>query len=285
MNVLHFSHTGVRLAAVLLWMLAMAGCVDLGRPPVADRSPERTDRPTRPEEVPVEREVKPPPAAVPPVRDATETTARRPSPAPTQRTPELKRSQPGSRRTHVVGQGDTLYAIAWRYQLDVDGLARANGLRAPYTIFPGQRLRLESRPGAAPAPAVVPQMPAVQTRDITWTWPVGLSPVKKFSKKNKGIDYSIEPGREIAVGSAGTGVVVYAGNGIGGFERLIIVRHGPHLLSAYSFNGAIAVREQQQVKAGQKIADIKNVGRTSQKLHFELRRDGIPINPGTVITG
>ncbi len=77
--------------------------------------------------------------------------------------------------------------------------------------------------------------------------------------------------------------MVYAGNGIGGFERLIIVKHSNALLSAYSFNGVMAVVEQQSVKAGERLADIRSTGRTSQKLHFELRKDGDPINPTLMI--
>ena len=85
------------------------------------------------------------------------------------------------------------------------------------------------------------------------------------------------------VRAANGGEVVYAGNGLGGFERLIILRHGPHLLSAYGFDGKSMVAEKQIVKAGAVIADIRNRGRTKQSLHFELRRDGAPIDPRSVL--
>ena len=80
-----------------------------------------------------------------------------------------------------------------------------------------------------------------------------------------------------------SGEVVYAGNGIAGFERLVIVKHTTDLLSAYSFNGKIRVAEQQRVAGGAIIADILPRPGVGQKLHFEVRRKGQPINPATLL--
>ena len=80
-----------------------------------------------------------------------------------------------------------------------------------------------------------------------------------------------------------SGEVVYAGNGIAGFERLVIVKHSSELLSAYSFNGKMLVAEQQQVDGGVVIAEILPRPGVGQTLHFELRRKGLPINPQTLI--
>ena len=83
--------------------------------------------------------------------------------------------------------------------------------------------------------------------------------------------------------SASTGEVVYAGNGIAGYERLVIVKHSGNLLSAYSFNGRILVSEQQQVRTGQSLAELRPRNGNRQKVHFELRRNGEPINPKALI--
>ena len=79
------------------------------------------------------------------------------------------------------------------------------------------------------------------------------------------------------------GQVVYAGSGLGDFERLVIVKHDAALLSAYGFDGSIDVAEKQPVAAGARLGRIKNRGAAKVSLHFELRRNGEPINPRSMI--
>jgi len=210
--------------------------------------------------------------------------------------------------THYeVRRGDTLYSIAWRFQLDPHGLARANAIAPPYTIFPGQGLRLVNqlaagqrvlRPRAqAPKPtqaqrSSVPQprpssVPKATPRSTvtSWTWPLSAAPSREFSRTSKGIDFAQVDGDgpDRSVRAAGAGEVVYSGNGIGGFERLVIIKHTQSLLTAYSFDGGLQVSEGAKVKAGEPVADIKATGRSRSRLHFELRRDGQPIDPRSVL--
>jgi len=208
-------------------------------------------------------------------------------------------------KSYVVQKGDTLYSIAWRFELDYKGLARANGVRAPYRIVPGQRLSLvtqlapstrirtpAARPPAAPASQPKPssqQPPRTSSSDNVaseqlskhWAWPLGIKPYAEFGRGNKGLDYRLgdDLSRNMSVRATNAGEVVYAGTGIGGFERLVIVKHNASLLSAYSFDGSLRVAEKQTIKAGAELADIRNRGRSKQSLHFELRKDGQPINP------
>lgn len=200
-------------------------------------------------------------------------------------------------RHYTVRNGDTLYSIAWRFEYDYLSLARANGVSAPYVIHPGQTLRLttqlpKSQRLVQTAPAAVsssaakfrpPTAPRPETHK--WVWPLNQKPDVEYGKSSKGMDFAVAGGdaNSTKVRAAGAGEVVYAGNGIGGFERLVIIKHGSDLLSAYSFNGLAMVKEQQRVKAGEWVADIKNRGRLTQTLHFELRRDGEPINPRSVL--
>jgi lipoprotein NlpD len=236
--------------------------------------------------------------------------------------------------SYVVKKGDTLYSIAWRFDLDHQRLAAANNIDSPFTIYPGQRLRLsEQRPvktastgvtktagsarntqqtrqskpqtqpqkkpqakprtqsQTAPARTVaktsVPKSRASgspqssQRADATWYRPISKKPDVPFGSNNKGLDYAI--GSRAGVRAARSGKVVYAGNGIAGFERLIIVQHSSDLLSAYSFNGKMLVKEQQRVRGGAEIAQILPRPGVGQTLHFELRRKGKPINPQTLI--
>ncbi|MBT3609637.1 MAG: peptidoglycan DD-metalloendopeptidase family protein [Gammaproteobacteria bacterium] len=136
-----------------------------------------------------------------------------------------------------------------------------------------------SQPNAAKPKTSKPK-PA-RTLSSKWAWPVKQQPIGKFGKGSNGLDYAIS--RRTNVMSAGLGEVVYAGNGIAGFERLVIVKHTGNLLSAYSFNGRVLVKEQQRIGAGMRLAEILPRPGVGQKLHFELRRNGNPINPGSVI--
>ncbi|MCR9258505.1 MAG: peptidoglycan DD-metalloendopeptidase family protein [Pseudomonadaceae bacterium] len=208
-------------------------------------------------------------------------------------------------KSYVVQKGDTLYSIAWRFELDYKGLARANGVRAPYRIVPGQRLSLVTqltpsarirtpvtRPPAAPASQPKPSSQQPATTDPAgnvasgelakaWTWPLGIAPYAEFGRGTRGLNYRLgdDRNRRMTVRSTNSGEVVYAGTGLGGFEHLVIVKHSASLLSAYSFDGSLRVTEKQKIKAGGELADIRNRGRSKQSLHFELRKDGQPINP------
>ncbi len=192
--------------------------------------------------------------------------------------------------TYIVSRGDTLYSIAWRFNQDVKTLAARNGLRAPYTIYPGQRLRLRgsvpkrsstprSRPKKAKPPAET-RAPSARKSSLTFSWPVKGKPSREFGKGNKGLDFSLPRGA--VVRAAASGRVVYAGTGLGGYTSIVIVRHGGGYLSAYSLNTAVSVKENDEIKVGARIAEIESTGRAA-KLHFEIRRDGEPISPRSVL--
>ncbi len=188
---------------------------------------------------------------------------------------------------HTVKRGDTLYSISRSTGVSVRTLARLNGLRPPYRIYPGQKLRLKGRAVVAKPPAKAPPKPSAsraptsQAGGLTWRWPTTGRVVNEFGGTNKGLDFSVQPGTQIL--SAADGEVVYAGAGLAGFERLVIVRHNAEYLSAYSLNQPILVKEKQRVKGGQPIAAINGGGRAARALHFEIRRNGKPISPRSVL--
>ena len=186
--------------------------------------------------------------------------------------------------TYTVSRGDTLYSIAWRYRTTVSALARANRLRPPYTIYPGQTLRLTkaTRRSATAAPRPAPAKPSTPARPPPkWRWPAAATVTKRFGNGNKGIDFHLKVGQRVVAAAAGE--VVYAGNGLGGYRYLVIIKHDPQYLSAYSFNVPGRVAEGQRVKAGAILADISSGGRQAQTLHFEIRKNGEAINPLGVI--
>ncbi|MBE7373720.1 peptidoglycan DD-metalloendopeptidase family protein [Pseudomonas lopnurensis] len=220
---------------------------------------------------------------------------------------------------YIVQRGDTLWSIAFRFGWDWRDLARVNGIQPPHVIYPGQRIRFSASTAPAvaatprPAPPVpkpapstptvvatpVPRQPALSTTPsppvskpattpvtpVTrsasgWAWPANGTIIGRFSSNgslNKGIDIAGELGQPVLAASDGT--VVYAGSGLRGYGELVIIKHSDTYVSAYGHNRRLLVREGQQVKAGQSIAEMGSTGTDRVKLHFEIRRQGKPVDP------
>ena len=205
--------------------------------------------------------------------------------------------------------------LAWRYGLDFKQLANWNGLRSPYKLSTGQQLRLNPPPTKPPsstrsrryAAKTSPTKPSLSSRQIqrpknsalksedkpelsnklplgneplVWFWPLQGDVIKKFSPDGagkKGIDIAGIPGQSIKAASPGK--VVYSGSGLLGYGQLIIIKHNTKYLSAYAHNRRLTVKEGEQVKSGQKIAELGMSGTNRPKLHFEIRRNGQPVDP------
>lgn len=255
--------------------------------------------------------------------------------------------------SYEVRRGDTLYGIAFRHGLDYREVAEWNRIPPPYTIYPGQRLRLRgaapprgpvqasaparsvtgmppprsgttgtvpNRPGATaprdtapvvasaptpvtpagsaptaaspvsatpaatPAPATpAPAVPAAVSA-AGWRWPAKGQLVGRFvagDPKRQGIDIAGNAGQPVL--AAADGVVVYSGAGLVGYGELIIVKHSDEWLSAYAHNRRRLVGEGAQVKAGQQIAELGRTGTSRDMLHFEVRRNGKPVDPLQVL--
>ncbi|MEO5671181.1 MAG: peptidoglycan DD-metalloendopeptidase family protein, partial [Ramlibacter sp.] len=129
---------------------------------------------------------------------------------------------------------------------------------------------------SAPAPAPAPS----GEEEVPWAWPTagGSTVVAGFDEqKNKGLDIAGKPGD--AVLASADGRVVYAGAGLRGYGNLIILKHNNTYLSAYAHNQSLLVKEDQTVRKGQKIAEMGNSDADRVKLHFEIRRQGKPVDP------
>lgn len=132
---------------------------------------------------------------------------------------------------------------------------------------------------ASLAPAPAPAAPPVSAEDqVTWIWPSDGRVIAQFDEgKNKGIDIAGRAGQQVLAASAGK--VMYAGSGIRGYGNLVIVKHNNSLLSAYAHNRAILVKEGQDVRRGQAIAEMGDSDTDAVKLHFEIRQQGKPVDP------
>lgn len=217
---------------------------------------------------------------------------------------------------YVVQKGDTLVSIAAAFKVDHKDLARWNNLDDPGKLQVGQSLRVIAPAGEAGA-AVIPVTPATgaQSRPLTtspgtasppapvattpvpdgtvpgappvtapaqsalqWAWPLAGKLLEKFDeKRNKGIGIAAREGD--AVMAAADGSVVYSGSGLRGYGNLVIVKHNSEFISAYAHNRQILVKQGQAVKRGQHIAEAGKTDTTVPKLHFEIRRQGKPVDP------
>ncbi len=184
---------------------------------------------------------------------------------------------------HVL-PGDTLYSVAWRYGLDYRYVALRNHIAPPYHIEVGETIYLR---GAAPNMNVVAPNPVAQKEapifvepNVTvkqWNRPARGKIMGTFSSWNKGINIAGAAGNPIYATAAGQ--VVYCGDGLRGYGNLIIIKHNHHFLSAYAHNRHVLVKQGEWVKAKQQIAEMGHSGSTRVMLHFEIRRDGRPVNP------
>ena len=191
---------------------------------------------------------------------------------------------------HQVGRGETLYAIAWRYDMDYRKLAAINHLRPPYKLLVGQKLRLKSRytyqtisqhriVSHKKAPKFKPYKLTPARNLGQWRWPAQGKLIGGYAPSNgyKGINIAGKMGAPIY--AAASGRVAYSGNGLRGYGNLIIIKHNSEYLSAYAHNSRNLVKEGQLVKAGEVIAQMGNTEAQTVMLHFEIRRAGKSVNP------
>lgn len=198
---------------------------------------------------------------------------------------------------YSVEEGDTLHAISFRTGVPYQNLANWNAISPPYRIYVGDVLNL--RAGAvpqnrapaktAPASSTRPAKPVLASKPLpeaklpanvsSWRWPAKGKLTKTFSRDKAQYGIEIKGNRASAVVSAAPGQVVYVGSGIKGYGELVIVKHSARYISAYAYNDRILVKEGDQVKAGQQLANMGSTGTRGVKLHFEIRKDGEPVNP------
>lgn len=192
---------------------------------------------------------------------------------------------------YCVQSGDSLSRIAQRFQTDVARLKAANGLRSD-VIRPGDVLNLPKTARVASStnfvPAVpqrrqtvtaAPAMPAATVTGLRLQWPLRGSIVVPYGANNKGID--IAAPRGALVYAAADGTVMYSGDTVAGYGKLLLIRHNDSTVTAYANNDSLLVHEGATVKAGQIVASVgdseRKDGRTA--LHFEVRVNGKHVNP------
>ena len=278
-------------------VLALGACSSKSglRAPVEDRG--RTVQ-----QVPAAR---PAPAPVPDSSKAAAASA--PVPAPAVALAPALDPNAGKPGYYTVKQGDTLIRIGLESGQSHRDIARWNALENPNRIEIGQVLRVvppeDAKPGAvakatstalppagaASVPAKAASAPASASAantanstiedDISFAWPSKGEVLDGFdeAKNRKGVDIGGASGDP--VWAAADGKVVYADSGLRGYGKLIILKHNNMYLTAYAHNQALLVKEDQMVKKGQKIAEMGSTDADRVKLHFEVRKQGKPVDP------
>ncbi len=205
---------------------------------------------------------------------------------------------------YTVKPGDTLIRIGMDNGQSGRDIARWNKLDNPNLIEAGQVLRVVPpapeaplvRPPAtagtasapatvssAPASPVAPAVPTAAEDAISFQWPARGNLISGFDEsKNKGLDIGGKAGDPVL--AAADGRVVYAGAGLRGYGNLIILKHNNTYLTAYAHNQTLLVKEDQVIKRGQKIAEMGNSDADQVKLHFEIRRQGKPVDPAKYLS-
>jgi lipoprotein NlpD len=209
---------------------------------------------------------------------------------------------------YTVKPGDTLIRIGMDSGQSGRDIARWNKLDNPNLIETGQVLRVAppapdapvARPAASPAtttaaapmpaasastatPPAAIAAPSAAEDAISFQWPARGNLISGFDEsKNKGLDIGGKVGDP--VNAAADGRVVYAGAGLRGYGNLIILKHNNTYLTAYAHNQTLLVKEDQVIKRGQKIAEMGNSDADQVKLHFEIRRQGKPVDPAKYLS-
>ena len=199
---------------------------------------------------------------------------------------------------YTVQRGDTLTRIAldngqsWRDVASWNNLSNANLIEVgqvlrvapPNAITEASGVVVQpmgSATQATPKPLPQAQTPPTQASSdqaFAFSWPANGQVIGNFDEvKNKGLDIAGQAGDPIL--AAADGQVVYAGAGLRGYGNLIILKHNNTFLTAYAHNQTLLVKEDQQVRKGQKIAEMGKTDADRVKLHFEIRRQGKPVDP------
>ena len=294
------------LAATLLAVVVLAGCASSGhRAPVEDRTQAPRPASVSSSTAPTPGATAAPGEAVPPAK------------------PLPGSENAGKAGYYTIKPGDTLIRIGLDNGQNWRDIARWNGIDNANVIEVGQVLRVTppgadpgaattrpvatggrvdgrpldatrpagdaaaaTPPAAAPAatPAAVPAPPAARDPedDIGWAWPAAGPVASGFDEgKSKGLAITGKPGDPVL--AAADGRVVYAGSGLRGYGNLVIVKHNTTYLTAYAHNQALLVKEDQVVRRGQKIAEMGSTDAERVQLHFEIRRQGKPVDPARLL--
>jgi lipoprotein NlpD len=276
----HIQHGGQLSAMAVLVTVALqlAGCSSPmpTRAPVVDRSAESVTNPSK-----------------------TKVDAPVFAPIDSKPLPNLMNAQnAGKPGYYTVKPGDTVMQIGRNTNQNWRDIVKWNNLESANQIEVGQVLRIapldnngavakppvlaNTAPIVVPAPTSTPLPPVASSvaaeDDIPWIWPSSGAVIAGYDEvKSKGLKIAGKLGDPVYASADGR--VVYAGSGLRGYGNLVILKHNETYLTAYAHNQTLLVKEDQLVRKGQRIADMGSSDADKVMLHFEVRRNGKPVDP------
>ena len=234
-----------------------------------------------------------------PVEDRGDAKVVQPAPMESKPLPGINAANAGKPGYYTVKPGDTIMQIGRVSSQNWRDIVRWNSLDSPHQIEVGQVLRVAPPEGTAvatpvnpavappkplspivatPAAPSAPTTPMATEDDIAWIWPSNGALIAGFDDvKNKGLKIAGKLGDPVVASADGR--VVYAGSGLRGYGNLVILKHNETYLTAYAHNQTLLVKEDQSVRKGQRIADMGSSDADKVMLHFEVRRQGKPVDP------
>ncbi|WP_227430719.1 M23 family metallopeptidase [Psychrobacter sp. I-STPA6b] len=210
-------------------------------------------------------------------------------------TPTIVNNERGVPNYYHVRAGDTVSQIAGRYGLSIGQIKELNHLDSQYTIYVGQWLKLwQDNSGQRPVVnnrhtagqshnRQVPNTSA--TTSSGYRYPTSNAVIHQYDSNTgvMGMWFAGQIGDPVVASQSGT--VLYTGDGLLEYGNLVMIRHDSEYVTAYAHNDRILVKEGEQVQAGQRIATMGNSGSVDQvALEFQVRRNGRPVDPKTVLS-
>jgi murein DD-endopeptidase MepM/ murein hydrolase activator NlpD len=203
-------------------------------------------------------------------------------------------SRQGDGVFHTVRRGESIFRISRYYQVSASSILEANQIREARALEAGERLWIPGARRRPPSSALLPppaigrdareraRNDAILDANLHFAWPLRGRLTARFGprgrRRHEGIDLAAKPGTLIR--AAESGRVIYSGDGLGAYGKVVIVRHSDLYATVYAHNRKNRVRKGDFVDKGEVIAEVGQTGNaTGPHLHFEIRRDECPRDP------
>lgn len=178
---------------------------------------------------------------------------------------------------YIVKRNDTFYSIAKKFKINLKLILKANNIHSGNKLLAGKWILIPRNFNKSNLKGIKSTRYVFHKKKIFWHWPAHGKIIRQYSFENPGINIHNKLGTKIHASANGT--VLYTGDGIHGYGKLIVLRHGKNYISTYSHNSRVLVSLGEKIKSGQLIASMGKTESQRVMLHFEIRKHGKPINP------
>ena len=189
---------------------------------------------------------------------------------------------------HTVEEGQTLWRISRTYGVDLETLQWVNDIEDVTQLRVGRVLFIPGVQQLLEVASIPTEDETPSSELISLIWPLQGRKTSNFGPRGRSVHQGIDLAapRGTPVLASASGKVAYSGNGMKGYGKVVVIKHANDLSTVYAHNSSLLVRMGDSVDQGQTIAKVGATGRaTGPHLHFEIRRRGVPEDPGKFLTG